>query len=158
LWLGTQTGLVRFDGARFATADTIFPSAPTGIWIRSLAEGPHGELYLGTNESGIYRIAGNTITHFTTKEGLPADTITSLTSVHDALWTGPPPGLPRLTNDKITVFHTADGLPSNDVRAVAVTADGKIWIGTDTPKLATWNGSQFELRPLKSIPADAGVR
>jgi len=48
LWVGTQSGLARFDGIRFVTftpADT--PALP-GIWIRSLYLDTSGKLWIGT--------------------------------------------------------------------------------------------------------------
>src|SRR5579871_4951564 len=64
LWLGTQTGLVRFDGVRFTSLENIVSTAPTNIWIRALAEDRNGTLWIGTNESGLYSMAGGSIAHY----------------------------------------------------------------------------------------------
>ncbi len=162
LWLGTQSGLVRFDGVKFTTLDSIHASAPVNTWIRATAEDAQGRLWFGTNESGLYRLAGSSITHYSTKEGLPSDTIQFLAAIKDEVWAGTPAGLVRISLDKsgekITHYSTADGLSSNDVRAIAGAADGKIWIATDSPSLNSWDGSRFEAHPLSTIPSDAGAR
>src|SRR5437773_9182343 len=54
LWLATQTGLVRFDGVRFQQVEDIIPGAPANLWIRAVSEDQRGNLWLGSNESGLF--------------------------------------------------------------------------------------------------------
>src|SRR5215813_1161389 len=49
LWLGTYTGLVRFDGVRF----TAIPGPKRildNVWIRTVVEDAEGGLWIGTND------------------------------------------------------------------------------------------------------------
>src|SRR5580693_4549454 len=52
LWIATYTGLTRFDGQHFTQAD--FPNLI--INVHSMAEGPDGDLWLGTAR-GIFRVS-----------------------------------------------------------------------------------------------------
>src|ERR1051326_7766357 len=66
LWLATQTGLVRFDGVRFQQVEDIIPGAPPNLWIRAASEDQRGNLWLGSNESGLFRLGPGGVKQFTT--------------------------------------------------------------------------------------------
>src|SRR5262250_661307 len=53
VWLGTQTGLVRFDGVTFTPAEKFYHRLQENLWIRAGFEDPAGGLWLATNEMGI---------------------------------------------------------------------------------------------------------
>jgi diguanylate cyclase (GGDEF)-like protein len=48
IWVGTQSGLARFDGIRFTTYKPETEPALPGIWIRTLLVDPQGRLWIGT--------------------------------------------------------------------------------------------------------------
>jgi ligand-binding sensor domain-containing protein len=48
LWVGTQSGLARFDGVRFVTYTPEDTPALPGIWIGALLSDRHGRLWIGT--------------------------------------------------------------------------------------------------------------
>src|SRR5579871_1401125 len=78
LWLGTRTGLVRFDGIRFTTVDAANGGAMPDVWIPALVEDADHALWIGTDESGVYRFAGGTLTRYARGDGLPSTSIRCL--------------------------------------------------------------------------------
>src|SRR5918992_5757555 len=56
LWIGTQAGLVRFDGARFTIYNSTNTPALRSHNIRVLVEDPQGALWIGTDGGGVVRL------------------------------------------------------------------------------------------------------
>ena len=96
VWLGTEVGLVRFDGNGFQVFDRNSTPALPGSDVRCLLETKDGALWIGTSE-GLARWKDGVVTAFTTRDGLPGNGI--LTVVEDkagALWASTNEGWSRL--------------------------------------------------------------
>jgi signal transduction histidine kinase/ligand-binding sensor domain-containing protein len=159
LWLGTQTGLVRFDGVRFTPLESIYPSAPTNVWIRGIAEDSEGALWFGTNESGVFRELNGSITQYSQKDGLPSDTVQCVVAAPGGdVWVCTVNGLARFSGGKLTTYKTDANLATNTLRAGSIDHAGKLWVGGESSILNVWNGSGFDSVSLALIPPDAGVR
>lgn len=78
LWLGSQSGLFRFDGQRFTRSGP--PSDPSQSWdVTSVAASDNNELWVGTRRSGIALLKdGNVVQVFGSSEGLPRSTVYSI--------------------------------------------------------------------------------
>ena len=79
IWLGTEVGLVRFDGVSFQLFDKNTQPALPGNDVRCLLATADGSLWIGTGE-GLARWKDGAVTAFTTRDGLPANGIVSLRS------------------------------------------------------------------------------
>jgi ligand-binding sensor domain-containing protein len=132
LWLGTEEGLVRFDGVRFTVFDKHSTVGLQNNQILALLSDHHQNLWIGTNGGGLSRFSNGTFTAYTSREGLSSNSILCLyEDSAGAVWIGTDGGgLIRFENGKFHVFSKADGLPDNSVFGISGDKQGNLWIGT----------------------------
>ena len=78
LWLATLDGLVRFDGVRFTVFNKSNSPGIISNRFLQLYEDGQGDLWASTENSGLTRLQQGRFTTYTTADGLPDNTITSL--------------------------------------------------------------------------------
>jgi diguanylate cyclase (GGDEF)-like protein len=168
LWVGTEQGLARFDGAQFYTFDRRNTPELPANYIHRLLAMPDGSLWIGT-DSGLTRLQNGHWTTWTseappTTDGHPAgtarisdDDIEALSAGRNGcVWIGTGRGLDRICGDHVQVWHAADGLPSEGITALELDQGGTLWIGMHSG-LAAFDGTHFRaIRPQEG-PPDPGV-
>jgi len=149
VWLGTEVGLVRFDGNGFQVFDRNSTPALPGSDVRCLLETRDGALWIGTSE-GLARWKNGVVTPFTAKDGLPGNGIRSLAeSANDSLWAWTDQGLARLGDDGRFVDSTAKtGLQAGAISRVMSDDQGGLWVGTQD-RVSIYKGGHWMLPRLQ---------
>ncbi|MGB7136066.1 MAG: two-component regulator propeller domain-containing protein [Acidobacteriaceae bacterium] len=154
LWMGTQEGLTRFDGAHFVTYTRHSAGGLASDFIQALAADPDGSLWIGTN-SGLSHYVPNdgstadgTFTRWTTRDGLAGNNITALCMDREGgLWIGSGQGLNRLDRGRVARWKVGGGSGDPAIHAMAVDSGGTLWVGAST---GLWRFEQGRFVPLKS--------
>ncbi len=133
IWLGTEAGLVRFDGVRFTTFDRHNTPALAHQNVRALAEERDGTLWIGTQPGGLVRYRNGVFTRMGAAEGFTDAPIYALhVDRNGILWIGTfGSGLGRWDGQRLTFIRRTDGLAYDHVRTLHEDRDGVLWVGTD---------------------------
>jgi signal transduction histidine kinase/ligand-binding sensor domain-containing protein len=131
LWIGTGSGLFRYDGARFVVYDKSSSPALPLSRISAVYEDHAGDILIGTFGGGLSRLSNGTITTMKWQDGLPSDYVSAICEDNNgALWVGTDgKGMCRIENNGIIQYRDTSGLLSNHITAFAVDEHG-LWIGT----------------------------
>ncbi|HVR98236.1 MAG TPA: two-component regulator propeller domain-containing protein [Thermoanaerobaculia bacterium] len=154
LWIGTQAGLVRFDGSRFKTfrSDPDDPSTLGGSYVRSLLAATDGRLWIGTFSGGlsVYDPDRETFTRYRHDPAEPGSLAHNRVEAiaedrAGRIWAATDEGLDRLDPRSGRIDHfrhdPADprSLAANRVRALLVDSRGTLWVG-GRDGLQVWRG------------------
>ena len=140
LWIGADGGLARLDGGRGA-------SVFAGGWeanVHVLLEYPAGTVWVGAN-NGLHRFEGGVERVFTTKDGLPDNSIWGLAGdAGGGLWIGTHTGgLIEYRQGRFRTYGQRDGFTPSGILALLSDRDGALWIATDGGGVSRLAGGKF---------------
>jgi signal transduction histidine kinase/ligand-binding sensor domain-containing protein len=94
-------------------------------------EDRHGNIWIATAGSGLYRLGADRATVFTAADGLLSNQISTIfEDLEGNLWIGTSKGLNRIRERIITAYSQNDGLAANNIYPICQDRSGAIWIGS----------------------------
>lgn len=128
LYFGTDSGAVVFDGKQFTNLHEKFPSFKLDI-VRSIVEGPNGEIYFGCTRKGLVQIRKNIVSYVET--GVDKMSIFSMKmDQQGTLWLGTRKGLYKQKNDAFIHLSAGHKTEKGIIRCIYEDPKGLIWAGS----------------------------
>jgi len=144
IWIGTDRGLSLLRDGAFQDHPVVESLKQEKVW--AMHEDPDGGLWFGTRTGGLYRWRFGKLSHFTTSNGLPSNSIYEL--IEDAkgmLWISGPTGVSQVNRReldavaeypnrriKVTLYGISEGLEAiqmcgGEKPAGLLASNGEVW-------------------------------
>lgn len=142
LWLGTDSGLVMFDGITL-TKYSMFTSNIPSNHIISVACGG-GKVYVGTN-NGLSVFNGSNFTNYNTTSGMSNDTVLCITyESSSVIWLGNAKGLEKFNNINTFTYYNVTGTSVTDkVFCIYIDQNNNKWLGTNANGVVEYDNTFF---------------
>ena len=150
LWIGTEAGLVRFDGVRFvpwiAPAGKSLPSHR----ISSLLGASDGSLWIGTVR-GLARWKGGALVDYPSAAGfiesILQDAEGTVWIVRSGVRDQQGPLCRVAPDDAVRCYGPSDGIPFIYAQAIASDPSGNLWVGSSTG-ICSWDPRSGKAQPF----------
>jgi signal transduction histidine kinase/CheY-like chemotaxis protein/ligand-binding sensor domain-containing protein len=155
VWAGTNSGLKKIERGAI-TSYTVKDGMP-GDPVWALADGPNGELWVGTRPGGLSVLRNGHFQNYTEHDGLTHNAIIALKRDRNGnLWIGTEGGgLNRFSNGKFTAYSTREGLSNQVIRCIYEGREGSLWLGTAGGGLNQLKDFRFVVRSMREdLPSD----
>ncbi len=160
IWIGTDEGVVRFDGIKFDHFNKVNTKNIKNNSITALFVAHDGTLWMGTFGGGVtrYDYKEKTFSSYTTQNSLSNDFIWTITQDREKnIWMGTVGGgIIRFKNNQFQSFTTKEGLSNNIINAICEDHKGYLWIGTENG-LNRLKDSNIKIYTTKDGIADNNV-
>ena len=152
VWLGTEMGLVRFDGNSFQLFDRNSKPALPGSDIRCLLQTRDGALWVGTSD-GLTRWKDGAATLFTVANGLAGNVIRAIVQTGDgAVWVWSDLGLARWEGERFVAVDVPDGIRGGGITTAIADGRGGLWVETTQGTAVYQAGSWIQVPTRAGFP------
>ncbi len=146
LWIGTEKGLIQFDGISFRLLQSGKPELPVVSHVLGLLTDRDGSLWTRLRRPTLLRYRGGVFEDSMTGFGRPRSSVTAIAHGRNGellLWVldGEPSAV-VLHGGKFETIAAPVGFSRSPVLALTQTSDGDVWVGTRDAGLFRLRGKQ----------------
>ena len=149
---GPGLGLAKFEeGTVRSFVTPTFDGSKYPVF--SLRFDGHGNLWVGTDRKGIFRVRGNVVDHYGLTESLSGDFVRVLFEDRGGIvWAATNNGIDKFHDPRVTTFSAVEGLGADQAVGILASRDGTIWVANGESLDHIVNGSVSSIRYKHGLP------
>jgi len=156
LWLGTGTGLYRFDGVRFEHYKLAPGESFRSTDITALSMLPDGSLWIGFFYGGASVLKAGHVTRYTDRDGFPSGMVIAFAQAGDgSLWAASRGGLARFNGRHWQTIGSDWSYPAKRADWVMADREGTLWVTTGDQLVFLRKGSRHFKSTGERVDPDA---
>jgi two-component sensor histidine kinase/ligand-binding sensor domain-containing protein len=115
---------------------------PSETKINAIHFDHKNQLWIATQNKGVYKFSNNALINFNQTNGLPVDNARNIfEDISGNLWIGTSGGgLVKFTNQAFTYFDNLAGFREKDIFTISADKKGNVWIGTSLHGIYKYDG------------------
>jgi signal transduction histidine kinase/ligand-binding sensor domain-containing protein len=126
LWIGTDNGIVRWNGTELTSAG--LPAKLDSFQTLAMTRDRDGNVWAGTDSRGLLRLNGEGVASLDEPGEGSRQAVTAVFEDREGdLWIGSASGLERLRDSPFVSYSTPEGLPTDGSNPVFVDANNRMW-------------------------------
>ena len=126
LWVGTDNGVVRWNGTELTAAG--IPASLNHFQALAMVKDRDGNLWVGTDSQGLLRFNPQGVAAMPENGGVARNAVTAVFEDREGdLWVGGSGGIDRLRDSTFVTYSTPEGLPTDGSKPVYVDAENRMW-------------------------------
>ena len=125
LWVGTDAGVVRWDGAKLTK--TGVPRSLDGIAALAMTVDRDSNLWVGTNSRGLLRVNAQGVASLEQPDRSNYAVTAIFEDREGNLWVGSGSGLDRLRDSAFVTYSLPEGLPADGSTSAFVDSEKRTW-------------------------------
>lgn len=157
LWIGSDSGLTRFDGKRFTQFEPQNGDTVPRTGVRHLTSGRDGELWIVWRNGQVSRLRDGGLRTFGERDGLPTAFRIAKSST-GVIVAGTATGVARFSSERWTSVSQEWGYPDTEGVAVWFDRGGTLWVESESRVLYLPAGSSRFADPAVPLMFQPGVR
>ena len=130
LWVSSYDKLYRLQNGGLQAADFALGKQADFVWIESMLQDQHGNIWLGSHAHGLKRLRKPPTQRFSTAQGLQDPYVWAVQGWRQHLLVGTTSGLALLQHGQFQSLMANAYLPSQFVYSLMLDNEQRLWVGT----------------------------
>jgi ligand-binding sensor domain-containing protein/signal transduction histidine kinase len=126
VWVGTDNGIVRWNGTELTTAG--LPASLNHVQALAMARDRDANIWVGTDSRGLMRLNAQSVAYLDEGATVSHEAVTAVFEDREGnLWIGSANRLERLRDSAFVTYSVPEGLPSDGSNPLLVDSEDRVW-------------------------------